>query len=74
MRTIKRKKTAPLYKVGDRVFTVDGEGRIVGVFPSGPHRKATYAVKFPRRRVGVIFDENEIRAVGASARPGRESD
>src|SRR5689334_7097626 len=50
MRSImKQKKAGPLYKVGDRVATAQGEGRIVGVFPSGPHRKATYAVKFPRR-------------------------
>ena len=64
MRTIKKqKKAGPLYKVGDRVVTVQGEGRVVGVFPSGPHRKATYAVKFPRRRVAVVFDENEVSIV-----------
>ena len=72
MRTIKKqKKTSPLYKMGDKVATVQGEGRIVAVFPSGPHRKATYAVKFPRRRVAVVFDENEVSVSRGSTPPGR---
>lgn len=71
MRTIKKqKKSGPLYRVGDRVATAQGEGRIVGVFPSGPHRKATYAVKFPRRRVAVVFDENEVSIVRATSPSG----
>jgi hypothetical protein len=74
MRTTKKKKGAPAYKVGDKVATAQGEGRIVGVFSSGPHRKATYTVKFPRRRVGVVFDENEISVIGRITSPGREPD
>ena len=63
MRTIKRKTTARTYSVGDKVRTVRGEGFIKCIFPSGPHNKATYAVKLARGRLGVIFDENEISVI-----------
>ena len=60
MRTIKRKTKVGIYSVGDRVVTVHGEGWVTCIFPNGPHRKATYAVKLGRRRIGAIFDEDEI--------------
>jgi hypothetical protein len=73
MRTIKRRKPLSGYKVGDRVATVRGDGCITYIFPNGPHRKATFAVRFGRGRHGVIFNESEISRIGNLTPASQES-
>ena len=58
MGTVKRKPVA--YGIRDKVRTLRGEGIIKYVFPRGPHGKNMYSVDFSNKRVGVIFNENEI--------------
>ena len=60
MNIVKRKPKRAAYGAGDKVRTSGGEGIINYVFPRGQHGKSAYSVKFANKRVGVIFDEDEI--------------
>ncbi len=63
MGIVKRKLKRAAYGIRDKVKTLRGEGIIKYVFPRGPHGKKAYSVEFGNKRVGVIFDEDEITLV-----------
>ncbi len=63
MRIVKHKPKRAAYGIRDTVRTLRGEGIIKYIFPRGPRGKNAYSVDFGNKRVGVIFDEDEITLV-----------
>ena len=63
MRVVKQQTKRAVYRVRDKVRTALGEGVVKYVFPHGPGGKTAYSVRFDKKRVGVIFDEDEITLI-----------
>ena len=63
MRTVKRRLKPLAYGIRDKVRTLRGEGIIKYVFHRGPYGKNMYSVDINDRRIGVIFDEDEITLI-----------
>ena len=58
-----RKSVPPACDVGDKVRTSMGVGIVKYVFPGGTRSKIAYSVRFANRRVGVIFDEDQVTLI-----------
>ena len=59
----KRKSNGAAYSPFERVRTLRGEGIIKHVYPQRLRGKTAYCVNFGTRRLGVVFDEDELTPV-----------
>ena len=60
----KRKSNGAAYSPFERVRTLRGEGIIKHVYPERLRGQTAYCVHFGTRRLGVVFDEDELTPVG----------
>jgi len=58
-----RKSKGAAYKASERVQTLRGEGIIKHVYPERLRGRIAYCVNFGSRRLGVVFDEDELTHV-----------
>lgn len=66
MSATKRKFEGTAYGISHKVRTVRGKGIIKYVFPAGPHGRLAYSVHFANKRVGEIFNEDEVTLIEKS--------
>jgi hypothetical protein len=58
-----RKSQGAAFRALERVRTLRGEGIIKHVYPERLRGKIAYCVNFGTRRLGVVFDEDELTHV-----------
>jgi len=72
MRKKFKKITDPQFSLGDPVGTPRGFGNVKYVFPVNKYKskKTTYVVQLPKIRLGLVFNEEELRPVLQEKRGG----
>jgi len=55
-----RESNGAAYEAPERVQTLRGEGIIKHVYPETLRDRIAYYVNFGSRRLGVVFDEDEL--------------